>query len=79
MKIHFFGVAKEIVGSSELDYSALEFPKTVAALKAQLLEQYPKLQELSSLAVALNKKYATEEMELSQNDEIAIIPPVSGG
>jgi len=37
------------------------------------------LQELSSLAVALNKKYATEEMELSQNDEIAIIPPVSGG
>ena len=62
-----------------MDYSALEFPKTVAGLKVQLLEQYPKLQELSSLAVALNKKYATEEMELSQNDEIAIIPPVSGG
>ena len=56
MKIHFFGIAKEIVGSSELDYSALEFPKTVAGLKVQLLEQYPKLQELSSLSVALNKK-----------------------
>jgi len=40
---------------------------------------YPEFSKLSSLAVAVNSEYAQDDVPLNRNDEIAIIPPVSGG
>ncbi|WP_338039356.1 MoaD/ThiS family protein [Maribacter litopenaei] len=34
---------------------------------------------MSSLAVAVNSEYAEDDVQLKSNDEVAIIPPVSGG
>jgi len=42
-------------------------------------DSYPEFSKLSSLAVAVNGEYASNDVPLLNNDEIAIIPPVSGG
>ncbi|GAB3302391.1 MoaD/ThiS family protein [Hymenobacter tenuis] len=78
LKIALFGIAREIVGRSSLEVSAPE-GQSVQALLASLQEQYPGLGRLSSLAVAVNNEYAPADAALSERDEIALIPPVSGG
>jgi molybdopterin converting factor subunit 1 len=78
MRILLFGIVKDIVGVDKLDIK-LDIPKNVGDLKKYLVKKYPELGNLSSLAIALNNEYATEEMTLTIQDEIAIIPPVSGG
>lgn len=80
MNVLFFGIAKDIVGRSEIRFSnELKKPTTVAALKAQLLNSYPEFSKLTSLAIAVNSEYAADDVSLTVGDEIAIIPPVSGG
>ncbi|WP_276497160.1 molybdopterin converting factor subunit 1 [Pontibacter litorisediminis] len=73
-----FGIAKEIVGGSSV---AVELPgeATVANLRAELEEQYPRLKQLASYMVAVNDTYTTPGDTVQQHDEIALIPPVSGG
>ncbi len=81
MTILLFGITRDIVGSSSLrvpDSTALPL-KTVAQLKAHLCDRYPELKKLSSLAVAVNNNYVSEDEPIDNFDEIALIPPVSGG
>ncbi|GAA4016734.1 molybdopterin converting factor subunit 1 [Hymenobacter fastidiosus] len=78
LKIALFGIAKEIVGSSALDLTTPDH-QSVAGLMEQLRTQYPALRELTSFAVAVNSDYATDDYQLQENDELALIPPVSGG
>lgn len=81
MNILLFGVTKDIVGSSSLSIpvSKTSVPKTVGDLKHYLGKTYPDLLKLSSLAVAVNNNYATDDAKIDTFDEIALIPPVSGG
>jgi molybdopterin synthase sulfur carrier subunit len=78
VKIDLFGITREIVGESHIRFS-LPSPATVHLLLEQLKKHYPRLQGLSSLAVAVNSEYADQDLLLAENDEIALIPPVSGG
>src|SRR5271169_4465188 len=81
MRVHvlFFGVLKDLAGkSSEL----LELRD--GALVRDVLEHYatqtPRLKDsLASLAVAVNQEYAGAETRLKSGDEVALLPPVSGG
>jgi molybdopterin synthase sulfur carrier subunit len=77
-KIKAFGISREIIGSKVLE---LEIPEgyTIAALKLELFQKYPSFADLKSLYVALNNEYAGEEILVKEGDEIALIPPVSGG
>lgn len=80
MEVLLFGIAKDIVGTSKIDFSNPgDMPKTVAALKDALKKSYPDFAKLSSLAIAVNSEYALDDVTLRSGDEIAIIPPVSGG
>lgn len=78
MKVLCFGVAKDIVGASELTLESLN-ARTVAELKNYLNKTYPKFLEYKSYMVAVNQAYAGDDAPLSHSDEIALIPPVSGG
>ncbi|MEM1319379.1 MAG: molybdopterin converting factor subunit 1 [Bacteroidota bacterium] len=73
-----FGIAKDILGSNQLQ---LQLPEaaTVAQLKQLLLEKYPAFEDLRALAIAVNSAYADDQLPLQQQDEVALIPPVSGG
>lgn len=79
MNVLFFGITKDIVGSSEINFSDEFKPVNVAELKKQLIDSYPEFSKLNSLAVAVNSEYADDNVILIGNEEIAIIPPVSGG
>lgn len=80
MEILLFGIAKDIVGESQIQFSESDLvPSSVSELKQMMSETYPEFAKLSSLAVAVNSEYAQDDVPLSGNDEIAIIPPVSGG
>ena len=80
MEVLLFGIAKDIVGESQLRFSETDkVPSSVSELKKMISETYPEFSKLSSLAVAVNSEYAKDDVPLSRNDEIAIIPPVSGG
>jgi molybdopterin converting factor subunit 1 len=79
MKVLLFGITREITGQSKLTIPAGAGIDTVKALKGWLGSQYPAMQGLSSLAVAVDNEYAQDEDLISADQEIALIPPVSGG
>ena len=81
MTILLFGITKDIVGQPtlSLSHSEAQSLKTAGELKSYLKEQYPDMKALSSLAVAVNSEYAMDDYSINEEDEIAIIPPVSGG
>jgi molybdopterin converting factor subunit 1 len=77
LKIKAFGITKEIVGAREIVVETNI--QTVAELREELKVKYPALLKLKSLFIAVNSKYSDEELALHETDEIALIPPVSGG
>lgn len=78
MNILAFGIAKEILGGLSTDIQTGE-GVTVKSLKTTLKEQYPQLERLTSFAIAVNGAYANDDQIIQPGDEVAIIPPVSGG
>ncbi len=84
MTILLFGVTKDIVGSPSLSIPTVSvtgksIPKTVKELREFLNKSYPELGKLSSLVIAVNNSYARDDEQINSYDEIALIPPVSGG
>jgi molybdopterin synthase sulfur carrier subunit len=76
--VKFFAVGREIVGESEL-VVALPDGATAATLTTLLKETYPQFQTLKSLLIAVNEDYAEPDVALNEGDDVAVIPPVSGG
>ena len=81
MTVLLFGITRDIVGEGSLVISEDDSSEmiTVGDLKSQLIKDYPELGKLSSLAVAVNQNYASDSDPIGHADEIALIPPVSGG
>jgi MoaE-MoaD fusion protein len=79
VRVLFFGVLKELAGEpGEL----LDLPDgaVVRDVLAHYASRSPLAKEsLDSLAVAVNQEYAGRETLLKSDDEIALLPPVSGG
>ncbi len=78
LRIKAFGITRDIVGSRELTLE-LGDQKTVSGLKKILAEKCPSIKGLKSLVIAVNNEYANDSQPLTESDEIALIPPVSGG
>jgi molybdopterin synthase sulfur carrier subunit len=77
-KIQAYGISRDIIGGKFLE---MDLPEgvTVSDLKSELFRKYPSFDGLKSLYVALNNEYADDQAVLKTGDEIALIPPVSGG
>ncbi len=75
-KVKAFGITKDILGGRE---TVVDGVQTVGDLRQSLQMKYPSLRGLRSLFIAVNQQYASDEYELQEGDEIALIPPVSGG
>lgn len=73
-----FGIARDIMGGSMV---GVEVPNacSIGVLKKLLMDLYPALSSLSSFTIAINGEYAQPDMVIAEGDEVAIIPPVSGG
>jgi len=77
IKVLLFGIVKEIAGSPTIEIE-LDEPN-VDSLLVKLHEKHQELKQLKSVLVAVNNEYATGDMNINPNDEVAVIPPVAGG
>lgn len=73
IKIIAFGSIAELTGK-EITVQASD----IASLKETLQELFPELVD-RKYAVAVNMKVVQENLELKQNDTVALMPPYSGG
>jgi MoaE-MoaD fusion protein len=79
IRVLFFGMLKDLVGKVS-DSVTLPEGATVGDLLAHYETTFPRLKELwPSIALSVNQRYASADMPLTGNDEIALLPPVSGG
>lgn len=78
ISVLLFGITRDLTGQSAVSVPLGE-GANVGDLLSQLHQDYPALAGIRSLLVAVNGEYAEANLTLRQNDEVALIPPVSGG
>jgi molybdopterin converting factor subunit 1 len=77
--VRFFAVLRERAGRGEIAWEAAP-GETVGTLWARLCVAFPGLVPAGErVAFAVNREYVDSAHPLADNDEIAVIPPVSGG
>lgn len=75
----YMGMLREVAGC-ERETVELRERTRVAELFADLQHRVPKLQDFrGAIAMAVNSEYVDGSAELRDNDEVALLPPVSGG
>ena len=77
VKARFFARYREAVGRAEMELELGE-KATVVQMLSQLRQQYPHL-PTNPIMVAVNAEYVEPDFVLNPGDEVAFIPPVSGG
>jgi molybdopterin converting factor subunit 1 len=79
LKVLFFGRLKEITGRTQESVD-LAFEADIESLFAHYAGRYPELQQYrSSLVASCNQEFAPWNTVLHAGDEVAFLPPVSGG
>ncbi len=79
VSVKLFAVLKERAGTGEVSLELAEKP-TVARAAEALGERIPAIAKyLDRVAFAVNRTYVSKDTVLNDGDELALIPPVSGG
>jgi len=79
IKVLLFGAAADRAGTRETELPVDE-GVTLAEIWPQLTEMHPGLAPMrDTLAFAINGEYARWDAGVSPGDEVAVLPPVSGG
>ena len=79
IRVKLFAVAKDLAARDEL---AIELPNgtTIAGLREKVASQYPALKQVLTHSLwAVDASYAEDELVLTEESNVALIPPVSGG
>lgn len=79
VKVLMFARARELAGTSELE---LLMPEgcTTAECVTELAAKFPPVETIQDcIVLALNLNYITDPVKVKDGDELAIIPPISGG
>ena len=75
----FFASYREVLGKDELE-KELKENTNISTLLELLRKEHHELGSLSeTLIVAVNREYAAHDTILKDGDEVALLPPVSGG
>ncbi|MBI4287922.1 MAG: MoaD/ThiS family protein [Chloroflexi bacterium] len=77
VKLRLFALYRELLGKSQI---ILDLPPNsdAAALKQIVERDYPRLQGQDPV-IAVNGVYASPDQKLAEGDEVALLPPFSGG
>jgi molybdopterin converting factor subunit 1 len=79
VRIRLFARLRELAGAGELQRDAPD-DATVAAVWDLLAREYPAIAPYAgSISCAVNAEYARMTTRVGDGDEIAFLPPVSGG
>ncbi len=77
--VKFFASARDVVGEKDLTIE-LEKESKVDDLMSHLYDRYPDLEEMKEqLLISVNKDRTDKDEPLKDGDEIAVMPPVTGG
>ena len=79
VRVRVFAALREILGKEEVE---VELPErtTIEGLWKQLVDDDDRLKPFTkSINFAINHDFAGKETELNPDDEVAFLPPVSGG
>lgn len=83
LKIHYFASIREQMGSEGQDYALGQNEQSVADLIAALQASEPKfaaiIEASKTLLVAVNQTVVERSYMLSDGDEVAFFPPMTGG
>ena len=79
VNVKLFAIVRDRAGVGEFPLELRE-GATVAAAGRAIIERFPAIKEFEPrVAFAVNREYASRETVLRDGDELAVIPPVSGG
>ncbi len=79
MKILLFAAARQRVGEGTVDLD-IALPASIADLRSALIARYPDLTSLIATSRwAIDESFVDQEATVRGNEEVALIPPVSGG
>ncbi len=79
IKVRLFANLRELVGEREITITVPD-GVTVSYLNNEILNKYPQLKSFSNKFVtSVNCKVTTGDTVITSSDEIALLPPVSGG
>ncbi len=83
LKVKSFAILKDIIGTQQI---TLQIPRkqggiiTVAELRKRILELYPEISaQRIAMGIAVNAAMANDKSVINDFDEIALLPPISGG
>ena len=77
MKVRLFAALRELAGSSELDADAPDVGTLLADLSERFGPRFDRIMEVGT--VIIDGEPAGRERTLGPDDEVALLPPVSGG
>ena len=79
INVLFFGMLHEMTGCRQ-ESVTLQEGSRLADLWADYVKRFPRLEEMSaSLLTSINREFADRSQALREGDEVAFLPPVSGG
>lgn len=79
VRVLFFGRLRDVVGCAE-DWAEVPAGARVEEVFARYTQANPRVGEFrASLAASVNEEYAQWSASVREGDEIAFLPPVSGG
>ena len=79
IEVLLFGAAADRAGTRKVQLE-VESGSTLAEVWPLLAERYPNLSSMrDTLAFAVNGEYAKMDGPVGPGDEVAVLPPVSGG
>ena len=82
LKVKSFAILREIIGKEQI---TIQLPRkeegtTVADLRIRILEVYPEISaQKIPVGIAVNAKIVHDKSIINDFDEIALLPPISGG
>ena len=79
LKVMLFAGLAEAAGSRSVQFE-IGLPVKVSEVKRLFSERYPEAaRQAAASFAAINQEYASDEAWIEEGDEVALLPPVSGG
>jgi len=79
VRVLFFGILKDVVGRSE-DCIEVDEGEPLGSIFDRYAQQFPRMGQMaSSIVLACNQQFCDRSSAVGDGDEIAFLPPVSGG